>query len=88
MRGGVVEFARQARRLDCLAFMIAASIATVIPADFSSTLVDHSMRYSASLPFLLAGLLACEGDAGPAGPPGEDGGAAMSSMGATLQLEE
>ncbi|HEX6944394.1 MAG TPA: hypothetical protein VF128_15805 [Gemmatimonadaceae bacterium] len=37
------------------------------------------MRYSASLLFLLVGIVACEGDAGPAGPPGEDGAANIAS---------
>jgi hypothetical protein len=31
------------------------------------------MRYPVSLFLLMTGLAACEGDAGPAGPPGEDG---------------
>lgn len=30
------------------------------------------MRYSASLLLMFVGIAACEGDAGPAGPPGED----------------
>ena len=31
------------------------------------------MRYPASFLLLIAGLAACDGEAGPAGPPGEDG---------------
>ena len=37
------------------------------------------MRYSASLLFIFVGMVACEGDSGPAGPPGEDGAANIAS---------